>query len=308
LLRNESDPAQRDALKAELSAVERGAARQRLAALRDQPVVGVTLASASCAALDDNQFVIVFLDESSQQFEAQSLLAVTRFQTRCLMLSGDPMQLPPPLHNCFGSVSSASPSSLGGLGRTLFDRLAALTDGCGVVMLQTQYRCHPTLSALANRLFYGGVLLDGAPACAVQACVALPTLVFINVDGSAACEQRARGGSFVNHVEAQIVLHALRLLARATVEASDIGVICWYKAQMAHLHEQLEANKLQEQLDIEAKCREQLDQLDELDDNDDDDDMNDTDEATTDNVADDHNCDTGNVHVGTVDGGLIVFI
>ena len=31
-------------------------------------------------------------------------------------------------------------------------------------LLRTQYRCHPNISAVANKLFYGGMLMDGVSA------------------------------------------------------------------------------------------------------------------------------------------------
>jgi len=69
--------------------------------------------------------------------------------------AGDPCQLPPLV---------ASPQALqggrgAGLGRPLFERLVAAS--AQTHLLRRQYRCHPALSAVPNRQFYGalGLLL-----------------------------------------------------------------------------------------------------------------------------------------------------
>jgi hypothetical protein len=336
LLRNESGAERRAALQSELAAVQQGAAQRRLAALKTKPVVGVTLASAGCAALDEQQFSIVFLDETSQQVEPHSLVAIARFGVECLLLAGDPLQLPPPLHNCFGEAERTL-AATAGLGRTLFDRMAQL-DATRVVMLRTQYRCHATLAGIANRLFYESRLIDGAPPPLVARSVErLATLTFCDVRGGReASSGGAQGASYTNAAEAAVVLHLLRLLARAGVDDSRIGVICWYKAQAALLQSQLDERRVVATRQRDAAIVDDLDQLDDLcdilgtdpllrcatsgqlesqnanvhdvdDDNDtaadDDDDRidNDSDEQQNDDDDDDDD-DGASVHIGTVDG------
>ena len=99
---------------------------------------------------------------------------------------GDPMQLAPITKvdsvinaieaSCSSSSSSSScdsrSSSSSGvlatssagkpwrdLSWTVFERLSSI--GVPTQLLSTQYRCHPLLSGLASRLFYGGRLTDG---------------------------------------------------------------------------------------------------------------------------------------------------
>lgn len=67
-----------------------------------------------------------------------------------------------------------------GFARPLFERLVAA--GHAPALLRRQYRCHPALSEIPNRLFYGGRLLDGCSAGQRQALLpGLPPLCFINV-------------------------------------------------------------------------------------------------------------------------------
>ena len=89
-----------------------------------------------------------------------------RFGCEKLVLVGDPKQLDPTIQ-CGGDVTHSS-----GLEQTLFDRLVGM--GLAPVVLRTQYRCHPRISAVASELFYNGCLLDGVtaddrPALAVSA-------------------------------------------------------------------------------------------------------------------------------------------
>lgn len=89
---------------------------------------------------------------------------------RFLVAAGDPCQLPPLIASpralsstaCVGSGSGSSGSSGSGLGRSLFERLVAA--GLPAHLLRRQYRCHPAISAVPNRCFYGvdwQILLHG---------------------------------------------------------------------------------------------------------------------------------------------------
>ena len=80
------------------------------------------------------------------------LIRCLRFGCEKLVLVGDPRQLDP-------TLAGGDATHNDGLEQTLFDRL--IRQGHVPVMLRTQYRCHPRISAVANELFYGGCLLDG---------------------------------------------------------------------------------------------------------------------------------------------------
>ena len=69
--------------------------------------------------------------------------APLRFGCEKCVLVGDPKQLAPPIQGSDSAHQS-------GLERTLFERLVAMR--YNPVVLRTQYRCHPTLSAISNRL------------------------------------------------------------------------------------------------------------------------------------------------------------
>ena len=213
-------------LSESLSAAERSAVEQTIAELRadtgrrsssqsaklkDADVVGVTCLSAYSTALDsicaDQRPSIVLMDEASQMLEPMSLVALGRFRADRLLAVGDPKQLPPPLH---GSSNGADDRAAKlGLGKTLFTRLASSVP---LVMLRTQYRCHPHIADLVNGLFYDNQLRNGANLESRQR--VLPALKPASFATTAGCardcpERQFQSGSFVNDGEAQ---HCVRLV------------------------------------------------------------------------------------------------
>ncbi|NXY89286.1 ZGRF1 protein, partial [Alcedo cyanopectus] len=192
--------------------------------LQQVKVVGVTCAACPFPCLNTLKFPVVMLDECSQMTEPTSLLPIARFQCEKLVLVGDPKQLPP-------AVPGSESVHGKGLEQTLFDRLCLM--GHQPVLLQTQYRCHPAISAIANELFYGGQLVDGVSEQDRQPLLDwLPTLCFYSVHG---VEQLERDNSFYNMAEAHFTAKLIQALLASGVEGSVIGVITLYKAQMSKI-------------------------------------------------------------------------
>ncbi|KAL9852738.1 5'-3' DNA helicase ZGRF1 isoform 4-T5 [Geothlypis trichas] len=189
--------------------------------LQQVKVVGVTCAACPFPCLKALRFPVVVLDECSQMTEPASLLPIARFQCEKLILVGDPKQLPPTIQ---GSESVHEQ----GLEQTLFDRLCLM--GHEPIVLRTQYRCHPALSAIANELFYSGHLIDGISQGDRAPLVEwLPTLCFYSVHGM---EQIERDNSFYNMAEAHFTVKLIQSLIASGIEGADIGVITLYKSQM----------------------------------------------------------------------------
>jgi hypothetical protein len=216
-------------LRESLSTAERSAVEQTIAELRadtgrragsskikDVDVIGVTCLSAYSAALDsicaDQRPSIVLMDEASQMLEPMSLVALGRFRAARLLAVGDPKQLPPPLH---GSSNGAENDCAArrGLGKTLFTRLAS---SMPLVMLRTQYRCHPHIADIVNGLFYEGQLRSGAKLESRQPVLsALKPASFATTAGCGhdCPERQLQSGSFVNDREGQ---HCVRLVQELT--------------------------------------------------------------------------------------------
>ncbi|XP_044536985.1 protein ZGRF1 [Gracilinanus agilis] len=194
------------------------------ALLHQVQVVGVTCAACPFPCMNNLKFPIVLLDECSQMTEPASLLPIARFDCEKLVLVGDPKQLPPTIQ---GSESVHD----NGLEQTLFDRLCLM--GHKAILLRTQYRCHPAISAIANDLFYEGSLINGISETERSPLLEwLPTLCFYNVKG---IEQIERDNSFHNVAEAAFTLKLIQSLIASGIEGSMIGVITLYKSQMYKL-------------------------------------------------------------------------
>ncbi|NXC13400.1 ZGRF1 protein, partial [Corythaeola cristata] len=192
--------------------------------LQQVKVVGVTCAACPFPCLNNLKFPVVMLDECSQMTEPASLLPIARFQCEKLVLVGDPKQLPPTIQ---GSESVHDK----GLEQTLFDRLCLM--GHQTILLRTQYRCHPAISAIANELFYEGNLIDGVSEKDRSPLLDwLPTLCFYSING---VEQIERDNSFYNMAEVHFTVKLIRTLIASGIEGSAIGVITLYKSQMCKM-------------------------------------------------------------------------
>ena len=220
-------------IQQEIDAVRAGQMRKRRELLSTVRVVGATCTACTFDVLARRRFRVVVMDECSQTTEPTSLLALANFSCERAVLVGDPQQLPPVLSHS-RSVADDSPGSSAapqGLAKTLFERLAH--SGVAPIMLRTQYRCHPTISGIANRLFYAGQLRDGVDAAARPPVVpGLPPVVLCR--GDAGCERTDGAGSVYNEHEARAAATLLAILVRDHDVAPDrIGVICLYRAQAA---------------------------------------------------------------------------
>ena len=220
-------PQERAHYEEELRAVETDRKAKASERLGRAAVVGVTCHSSVNPLLDDRTFDVVILDECSQIIEPLSLLPVVRSGARHLVAVGDPKQLPP-------VVASPAASRRGGptIFRPLFTRLLDL--GYPSELLDTQYRCHPRLSGLANSLFYSGALKDGVSDDRRAPLVpGLPPLALCDCRG----KEERRGGSIVNEREARAVASILLLLRSWGVADREVGVLCFYREQCALVRE-----------------------------------------------------------------------
>ncbi|XP_054550532.1 protein ZGRF1 isoform X2 [Talpa occidentalis] len=220
-------------MKEDLTPVERVYVRKSIeqhklgtnrALLKQVRVVGVTCAACPFPCMNELTFPVVVLDECSQMTEPASLLPIARFECEKLILVGDPKQLPP-------TIQGSDAAHENGLEQTLFDRLCLM--GHKPVLLRTQYRCHPTISAIANDLFYEGHLINGISEAERSPLLEwLPSLCFYNVKG---LEQIERDNSFHNVAEAAFTLKLIQSLIASGIAGSMIGVITLYKSQMHRL-------------------------------------------------------------------------
>lgn len=203
-------------------------------------VICTTCVTSASVALNVLDFPVVFLDEASMSTEPASLIPLMR-GSRHVSLIGDHKQLPP--------VITSREAMMKGFSTSLFERLTEE----GVVpsiMLDVQYRMHPTISHFPSLEFYNMSLQDGTVDAAGNVSPDLhpplsshlevdtstgcrPSVVFLDHGGSEMAKDRSR----VNWNEAHIVCSVIEdlLLRNEHLRGKNIGVIAPYAAQISLL-------------------------------------------------------------------------
>ncbi|KIJ60439.1 hypothetical protein HYDPIDRAFT_98653 [Hydnomerulius pinastri MD-312] len=211
-------------------------------------VICTTCITSASVALNVLDFPVVFLDEASMSTEPASLIPLMK-GSRHVALIGDHKQLPP--------VISSREAQVKGLGISLFERLTQE----GVVpsiMLDIQYRMHPSISRFPSLEFYNLSLQDGTVDAAGKVFPKLlpplsshlledtltghrPSMVFLDHGGSETAKDRSR----VNWNEAHIVCSIVEdlLLQNEHLRGEDIGIIAPYAAQISLLNRLLNTDE-----------------------------------------------------------------
>ncbi len=115
--------------------------------------VCATCISSMASMLSVVDFPVVFLDEASMATEPASLMPLVKGCAH-LAIIGDHKQLPP--------IIISDEARDGGLNLSMFERF--MKEGMVPwIMLDTQYRMHPSISAFPNKAFYDSALSDGTP-------------------------------------------------------------------------------------------------------------------------------------------------
>lgn len=204
-------------------------------------VIGVTTYSSTHKYLDGKEFAVVVLDECSQMTEPSSLLPIARTKCKTLVAVGDPQQLYPVVE-CFpeDGENASSRVTRNPLKKTLFSRL---TDaGYPKLTLRTQYRLHPVISAIPNKCFYEGMLMDGVDVSQRSSLIkvasggVLPPIVWWDTSGF----DEREGQSKVNTAEGQRVRCVVRCLLDNGISANNVGVIAFYAAQASYVSKLLD--------------------------------------------------------------------
>lgn len=235
--------------------------------LREADVVVATCVTCGAEFMNDLLFPIVLIDEATQATEPDVLIPMRNMLQggipSQLILVGDQNQLPPTTLS-----RNRSPEWGIGLETSLFLRLYEYGVDCEV--LNVQYRMHPVIAAFPAARFYSKRLRNGITAENRP----LPTDVFESFEESHRIRSRvlfcnvrngeeesrgysydgiAKSKSYFNQDEAQVVLDIVkRLLSTTFFNASDIGIISPYSAQVKLLNETLRKNKSKSELRIEV--------------------------------------------------------
>ena len=187
--------------------------------LDDTPVIAATAHRASTHPyVRGRTFELTVIDEASQLTEPLTLGLIMRGDR--FVLIGDDCQLPPVVRSHH-------------LGTSLFERLKGLAELHAperLTLLNIQYRMHPDIMAVSNRLYYDGALSSG-----VTGEERKPprggSLAFVPVDAVVS------GRS--NPAEAQVVNRIVRSLLE-TIGPEGIGVISPFRKQVVALRQLLD--------------------------------------------------------------------
>ncbi len=195
--------------------------------LRSAQVIACTLVGANHRFLHKIQFKTAFIDEAGQALEP--LTWIPALKAEKLVLSGDPLQLPP-------TVKSQE-AMKAGLSITLLERMMGL-EGISV-LLSTQYRMNEKIMSFSNSYFYADKL------------IAHPTVATHTVEGqnleiefidTAGCGYNEKSGeagnSRQNPEEAELLFKHMR--HNSYPKDASIGIITPYRGQLLTLNKEKE--------------------------------------------------------------------
>jgi DNA replication ATP-dependent helicase Dna2 len=242
----------------------------------DPPVVATTCLTINHPLFSRRVFDYCIVDEASQ-ITLPVCLGPIRMSQR-FVLVGDHYQLPPLVQN--------KEASEGGLDVSLF-KLLCEAHPEAVTSLEHQYRMCADIMQLSNTFIYSGRLKCGTASVASRqlthpnprglmnhhhslqssraltqpmcldptssACWLSRTLspcspvVFINTDPCSTQLETQSGPRINNTLEARLVTHLTLSLLSLGVSASEIGVIAFYRSQLALLHSSLSSAHAQTQ-------------------------------------------------------------
>jgi len=231
-------------------------------------VIVTTVISAACLyslGMKAGHFTHIFVDEAGHATEPECAAAlgglIDAQQTR-VILGGDPQQLGPIIRNPIAIKH--------GLGVSLLERLILDADRCSrspyhrpsasgpypsrfAVKLLHNYRSHPAILAVPNRMFYDNELIPSADKLGREAlCLwdgwpngneSFPVLLRHVVGAE---NREGKSPSWFNLDEVQLVLEVIRSLLeeqRFGLSPADIGVVTPYSRQAQHIRAALHSQK-----------------------------------------------------------------
>ena len=260
---------------ADLAAEPKSSVEELERSWMEPPVVATTCLTINHPLFSRRVFDYCIVDEASQ-ITLPVCLGPIRMSQK-FVLVGDHYQLPPLVQN--------TEAKEGGLDISLF-KLLCEAHPQAVVSLEHQYRMCAEVMLLSNTLIYSGRLKCGtssvasrrltlpnpsglqaqhrqtaasrlqAAACAGPetpacwlACSLSPDhpVVFINTDAISTSLEAQSGSRIINTLEARLVTHLTTSLLSLGVSPSEIGIIAFYRSQLALLRTSLASAHTQTQ-------------------------------------------------------------
>eukprot|EP01025_Chloroclados_australasicus_P005026 TRINITY_DN11411_c0_g1_i8.p1 TRINITY_DN11411_c0_g1~~TRINITY_DN11411_c0_g1_i8.p1 ORF type:complete len:1025 (-),score=122.83 TRINITY_DN11411_c0_g1_i8:579-3653(-) len=205
-----------------------------LRVLDDVDIVASTCAGCGEDTIKHHIFRFVIVDESTQTTEPTVLIPLLK-GAECVVMAGDPLQLPP-------TVISTEAHQYA-LQRSMFERLEST--GLKPLLLNTQYRMHPGIAYFPNQWFYHGLLKSGItnkqrpmPGTLPWPNPRLPVMMLECEHGK---DQKAsadgQGLSYINSEEAKLVMKVLWTVTQGSTGVQDVVLLTPYKGQVRLLEQ-----------------------------------------------------------------------
>jgi hypothetical protein len=223
-------------------------------------VLGSTASQSASKAMVSLKahFDTIIVDEAARASPLDLLVPLAR--ARRIILVGDQMQLPHMLEPALEEVyeKEGERELLGRLQEGLFQRLWGRYDASppgGIrrtVLLDRQFRMHPTIGSLVSRCFYAGALQNGVSAeerPAVTSLSPCPIACF-DVPRSHGPERSTPSGSRYRTVEVDRVVDLVQGAVEAESPDLTIGVISFYAEQIRRIREELDTRGLGDRVQV----------------------------------------------------------
>ena len=171
-------------------------------------------------ALASERFDAIIVEEAGMAVLPSLFYCACLARDKAVMI-GDPRQLPPIVTADDAFVRSA-------MGRSIFEVTVPDTHASdAVVMLDTQYRMHPSISRMVSELFYEGKLVSGANMARQESVAQLgpypgEAVIVVDTAGRSTCQRRDGGSSRFNESTARLCVGLARQGMAQGVETTAI--------------------------------------------------------------------------------------
>jgi superfamily I DNA and/or RNA helicase len=185
--------------------------------------------------LSGERFDVVIVEEAGMAI-LPTLFYCAALAKRKVIIVGDPKQLPP-------IVQATEPYVYQAMGRSIFDvTVPEPTTSDLVVMLDTQYRMHPTIGTLVSELFYNGQLRHGDNTPAHQRLADQPPfagapLIVVDTDSQTNCTTPTGSFSRFNERTARICVELAVEAVRSGIES--VAIMTPYVEQSRLIRQEL---------------------------------------------------------------------
>ncbi len=204
-------------------------------------VIASTVVSSCHYFLDNTNFYVMIMDESSQVASFMSLLPLMKCKK--FILVGDNKQLQPIEEEDISKEMNLS----------IFNRLLEMYPEAST-FLPTQYRMHKTIAQIANEIFYEGKLRTSKQAAERILNLKVGKHLFLNpkipvvyIDTSKVAYYEDEVGSGCSNVqEAKYVAYLVSLFIKKGIKMKDIAVITPYVKQSFLVKEFLDNIKIKD--------------------------------------------------------------